>query len=410
MIAPEAPPAVPGSVDVAVVGAGIVGLATARQLLVERPDLRLVLIDKEPAIAVHQTGHNSGVLHSGLYYVPGSLKARTAIAGRAAMIHFCGEHGVEIRVCGKVVVATREEELPRLHALHTRARANGVEVELIGPGRLAELEPHAAGLAALWVPDAAIVDYRAVCRALWHELAAAGAQLALSTEVCGIIEREREIVVETTAGEWRSRLLINCGGLHSDRVAALHAPITDGTHIVPFRGEYFALREPRRHLVRGLIYPVPDPSLPFLGVHLTTTLDGRVLAGPNAVLALSREGYRWRDVSPRQLIALFSDRGLWRLGRRHWRTAVGEVWRSLNKRAFARALRKLVPELGAADLERHPAGVRAQALRPDGDLVDDFALVTRRRALHVINAPSPAATAALEIGSTLAAEGLKRLS
>jgi (S)-2-hydroxyglutarate dehydrogenase len=402
-------PARPGSVDVAVVGAGIVGLATAYRILQEHPRLRLVLLEKEPTIAAHQSGRNSGVLHSGVYYAPGSLKARLAREGRAAMLRFCAEQGVETRLCGKVIVATLPHELDRLRVLADRATANQVRAEWIDPSRLAELEPHAAGLAALHVPEAGIVDYPGVCRALLAAVRAAGGEVALATAVRSVTERDDSIYIGTEAGDWRARVLVNCAGLHSDRVAELEAPIVDGTHIVPFRGEYYALRAARRHLCRGLIYPVPDPAFPFLGVHLTTTLAGPVLAGPNAVLALAREGYRWRDVDGKQVLSLLVDRGLWRLAARYWRTGAGEVWRSLSKGAFARALQRLVPEVAAADLEPYKAGVRAQALLPDGSMVDDFSLVSKRRTLHVLNAPSPAATASLEIGRTLAAECLARL-
>ncbi len=391
------------------VGAGIVGLATARQLMRERPELRLTILEKEPTIAAHQSGRNSGVLHSGIYYAPGSLKAKTAIAGRAAMLEYCSERGIPTRICGKVIVASREDQRERLLKLHAQAQANGVRVELIGSERLAEIEPHATGVAALFVPDAGIVDYRAVCRALREDVEAAGAMLHLESAVRSIEDEGNRVRVKTTRGDFTGKLLVNCAGLHSDRVAALDAPPADGTHIVPFRGEYWALRPASRHLVRGLIYPVPDPSFPFLGVHLTATIDGEVLAGPNAVLALAREGYRWRDASPRHIAALLADRGLWRLGRRYWRTGAGEIWRSLSKRAFVRELRRLVPELAPADLERAPAGVRAQALRPDGALVDDFAIAETEVAIHILNAPSPAATASLEIGRTIADRVLERL-
>jgi L-2-hydroxyglutarate oxidase LhgO len=367
------------------------------------------LLEKEGTVAVHQSGHNSGVLHSGIYYPPGSVKAATAIAGKAAMIRFCATHGIATRTCGKVIVATAEDQIDRLHDLDDRARVNGVRAELVGRERLAELEPHAAGIEALHVPDTGIVDYAAVCRALLAEVLEAGAGARFSAEVDRIVDLGDRILVATSTDEWRARLLVNCAGLHSDRVAELDAPIADGTHIVPFRGEYYELRDERRCLVRGLIYPVPDPSFPFLGVHLTRTIDDRVLAGPNAVPALAREGYRWRDVSLRQVGSLVADRGLLSFGRKYWRTGAAEIWRSLNKRAFVRDLRRLVPEIEADDLRRSPAGVRAQALRPDGALVDDFALTYTGRAVHVLNAPSPAATASLAIGSKIAAEAIARL-
>jgi len=400
----------PGEYDVVVVGAGIVGLATTYRLLKADPSLRVAVLDKESRVATQQTGHNSGVLHSGAYYKPGSLKARTAVSGRSSMVEFCETHGIAHDVCGKVIVATDAGEVARMRELFERAERNGVRAELIGATRLGELEPHAAGIEAIHVPDTGIVDYVQVCEVLARISSDAGAEFGLTTRVNGVENRDADVRIVTTRGDFTAKLLINCGGLQSDQVAELDAAIDDGTHIVPFRGEYYEVVERRRSLVRNLIYPVPDPSFPFLGVHLTRMIDSTVHAGPNAVLAFDREGYRWSDISLAQLRANVTDKGLWRLGRTHWKTGAGEIWRSVNKRAFVKALQRLVPDLEVDDLEKSPAGVRAQALRPNGELVDDFALVSRGRAVHVLNAPSPAATASLEVGATIVAEALPRLS
>lgn len=397
-------PSIDGSrTDVVIVGAGIVGLATGLRLLERRPDLGVLVIEKESEVAVHQTGHNSGVLHSGLYYAPGSLKATTAVAGRTAMVEFCERHHIPHDVCGKVVVATREDELERLAELYRRSDANGVPARMIDVDELGELEPHAAGIAAMHVESTGIVDYAEVCRTMARLITEAGGRIVHGTSVESLGRRSDATVVHTSAGTIECDVVVNCGGLHCDTVAAGDATRTedDGTHIVPFRGEYYEIRGERRSLVKNLIYPVPDPSFPFLGVHLTRMMDGSVHAGPNAVLALAREGYRWRDVSAGQLRAHATDRGLWKLGRKYWKTGAGEVWRSVNKGAFVRALQRLVPELEADDLEASPAGVRAQALRPDGGLVDDFAIAETAAAVHVLNAPSPAATASLMIGASI---------
>lgn len=399
----------PGKYDVVVVGAGIVGLATTYRLLEADPSLRVVVLEKELRVATQQTGHNSGVLHSGAYYKPGSLKAKTAVAGRSSMVKFCETHGIRYDVCGKVIVATDAAEAARMHDLFERAERNGVRAELIGASRLRELEPHAAGIEAIHVPDTGIVDYVEVCEVLASVVSEAGAEFGFGDRVTAVENRDTEVRVTTTSGDFTAKLLINCGGLQSDKVAELDAAIDDGTHIVPFRGEYYEVVEGRRSLVRNLIYPVPDPSFPFLGVHLTRMIDGTVHAGPNAVLAFDREGYSWSDVSLAQLGANATDKGLWRLGRKHWKTGAGEIWRSVNKRAFVKALQRLVPDLGLDDLEKSAAGVRAQALRPSGELVDDFALVSRGRAVHVLNAPSPAATASLEVGAAIVAAALPQL-
>ncbi|HEX9161157.1 MAG TPA: L-2-hydroxyglutarate oxidase [Thermoanaerobaculia bacterium] len=387
---------------IAVIGGGIVGLATACELT--RHNQRVVLLEKESELAFHQTGHNSGVIHSGVYYKPGSAKARTCTRGGALLRRFCDEHGVVYSECGKVIVARTQGELPMLEELHRRGVANGVSgVELVGPDRLREIEPHAAGLAALHVPTAAIIDYREVCRVLARKIIAAGGEIRTLSRVTRIHERENEVVLETTSGDLHCERYIACAGLQADRVAGFGVRSSGFAKfkIVPFRGEYYEVK--RTDLVRGLIYPVPDPRFPFLGVHFTRSIHGGLEAGPNAVLALAREGYRKRDVNLRDLAETLTYSGFWHLIAKYWRVAAGEVRRSLSKRAFARALQSLVPEITPEDLVPAPAGVRAQALAPDGFLHDDFLLVSGKRSLHVCNAPSPAATASLAIAQEIVA-------
>jgi L-2-hydroxyglutarate oxidase len=389
-----------------VVGGGILGAAVAHRLTVTHPDARVTLLEKEPALAAHQTGRNSGVIHAGVYYPPGSLKARLCRAGSRSIVEFCQRHDLPARVCGKLIVAVDEAELPRLRALHERAAAGGLPVRLIGPAEAREYEPHLRCLAALHVASTGVTDFAAVARTLAGLAAEAGAEIRCDARVTGIADGPREVVVGTTAGDFPADLLVNCAGLHADRVARL-AGLRPPARIVPFRGEYLELREHRRDLVRGLIYPVPDPALPFLGVHLTRGVDGGVHAGPNAVLALAREGYAWGRVSPRDVAALAAYPGLWRLARRHLRTGAVEVARSLSRRRFAADAARLVPDLTPGDLAPTRSGVRAQAVRPDGTLVDDFLVVTRPRQVHLLNAPSPAATSALEIARHVV-DGLPR--
>jgi (S)-2-hydroxyglutarate dehydrogenase len=387
--------------DVVVIGAGIVGLAAARALLARRPGLRLVVIDKEPGVAHHQSGHNSGVLHSGLYYRPGSLKAQLCTSGRTALEDYCADHGISLERCGKVVVATETSELARLSDLRDRGRANGLEVTLLDRRGLAEHEPHADGIAALFVPATGVVDFSAVCRRLADDIVLAGGDIRLCEAVSALRETEGAVVVETAGGSLRSGLVVNCSGLQTDRVARL-AGARPSTRIVPFRGEYAELVPQRRHLVRHLIYPVPDPRFPFLGVHFTRGIDGEVHAGPNAVLATAREGYRWGRVDRHDVSALARDQALWRLARRYWRTGLGEVSRSISRTLMVRALQRLVPDVRATDLVPAGAGVRAQAVSDDGTLLDDFAIERSRRMVHVLNAPSPAATSSLAIGTWIA--------
>jgi L-2-hydroxyglutarate oxidase len=387
--------------DVAIVGGGIVGLATAHRLLTRYPRARLVLVEKEGGLARHQTGHNSGVIHSGLYYRPGSLKAQNCRRGKAMLEAFCREHGVPFETCGKVVVATSRDELAMLATLAERGAQNGVDCVAVGPERLRELEPHVRGLGALHVREAGIVDYGAVADTLGRLLTGAGGDVRLGRAVLGIEARGAEgFVVRTALEEFQAGALVNCAGLQSDRVARL-AGHTPPLRIIPFRGEYFRLRPEAETLCRNLIYPVPDPRFPFLGVHFTRMAVGGVECGPNAVLALAREGYRKRDFDRRDLWDILSYPGFWRLAARHAASGLGEVWRSFVKDAFVEALQRLVPAVTAADLEPAPAGVRAQALKPDGSLVDDFALVGDARAVHVLNAPSPAATSSLSVGDSV---------
>ena len=388
--------------DIAIVGAGILGLATALAVSERRPDARLVILEKEADVARHQTGHNSGVIHAGIYYKPGSLKARLCVEGARRMLAFCEANGVPYARVGKVIVATTADELPRLDTLFERATANGVPgVTMIGPDRLRDIEPHAAGLRALHSPNTAIVDYRRVAQAMRRTLTQRGVEVRTQAEVRAIGGDGQGLHIETPQGTVAARRLINCAGLYADRVAHMLGAASD-VRIVPFRGEYYFLKPERAVLVRGLIYPVVDPALPFLGVHFTRTIDGRVEAGPNAVLAFAREGYTMTRIAPREMAALAAYPGFWGVARRWWRTGAFEFYRSLSKDAFVRSLRQLVPDLRGDDVERGGAGVRAQAVGPDGALVDDFRIIETPTALHVFNAPSPAATASLTIGEHIA--------
>ncbi|WP_041789563.1 L-2-hydroxyglutarate oxidase [Microlunatus phosphovorus] len=388
-------------VEVVVAGAGIVGLATAYELT--RRGHGVTVLEKESEIAQHQTGRNSGVIHSGLYYAPGSLKARLGTAGAASMRDFAVEHGVPVEICGKLVVATKPEQLPALEKLQERGQANGVPLRRITPSEAKEFEPNVSCVAALRVETTGIVDYVGVCRTLASLIIEGGGRLVTGTEIVGIDARPGGVTVVAADGEHRADRFVNCAGLQSDRLARL-AGLDPDVRIVPFRGEYFELKPAYENLVQGLIYPVPDPTLPFLGVHLTKMINGGVHAGPNAVLALAREGYSWRTVKPKDVADYLRWPGLWRLGRRYWRTGIGEVARSLSHKRFLASLRELVPELPDDSLEPAPAGVRAQALRRDGSMLDDFAYLRAPGQIHVLNAPSPAATASLEIGRTIADE------
>jgi L-2-hydroxyglutarate oxidase len=387
--------------DVAIIGGGIVGIATARALC-ERLRGRLAVLEAEAELGSHQSGHNSGVIHSGLYYKPGSLKARNCVEGRELMYQFCAEHGVPHERCGKVVVATGERELPALDELERRGRANGLQgIRRLRPEEIRELEPHVAGIAGLHVRETGIVDYPRVIAVQAELVRGLGGEILRGARVERVQRRAGELVLETRRGAVRARALVNCAGLQSDRVARL-CGVEPGLQIVPFRGEYYELRPERHHLVRNLIYPVPNPEFPFLGVHFTRMIHGGVEAGPNAVLAWKREGYRHRDVSPRDLGQMATYGGFWRMAAKYWLTGLGEMYRSFSKRAFVTALRRLVPELREDDVVRAGAGVRAQAVEPSGVLCDDFRIVEAEGMVHVLNAPSPAATASISIGRAIA--------
>jgi L-2-hydroxyglutarate oxidase len=394
--------------DIAIVGAGIVGLATALRLLERRPGMRLAVLDKEPVVGFHQTGHNSGVLHSAISYRPGSLKARFAHEGKAAIERFCEEHDVPFERCGKLVVATTEAEIAGLRTLFEQGTANGVGgLRLLDPAEFEEIEPQARAIRALHVPGTAIVDMRRVAEAMASVLRDGGADLLLGQGVDRVRAGSDGVVLETTAGRVESAFAVVCGGLQSDRLAAASGD-DDGMRIVPFRGDYAVLVPEARHLVRGLIYPVADPNLPFLGIHATRRIDGEVWLGPNAVLAFAREGYRRLALDPRDAVDVLRFRGTWRVARRWWRIGLQEQWRDVSRRAFLRAARRFLPDLRDRDVTWGPVGVRAQLVAADGTLVDDFVLRETERMLHVRNAPSPAATASMAIGSEIARRALER--
>lgn len=387
--------------DVAIIGGGIVGLAVALEITQRLPHLRLLLLEKENRVGQHQSSHNSGVIHSGIYYKPGSLKARLCVAGAAAMVEFCREHGIPHQVCGKVIVATREQEFSTLEELRRRGEANGLSgVRSIGPEELREMEPHASGLRALVVPATGITDYALVCEKYAELIGARGGTILTSHAVIGLKREPSEIAIETNQGVFRAKFLINCAGLFSDRVSRM-AGDDPQVIIVPFRGEYYDLTPARASLVRALIYPVPDPRFPFLGVHFTRRINTTVDAGPNAVLAFRREGYRRKDFDLSDVMSSLAFPGFWRMAVRNWRNGLDEFHRSFSKAAFVSALQRLVPEVTDADLVPGKSGVRAQALAPNGALVDDFKFVPSQRMLHVLNVPSPAATASLVIGRTI---------
>jgi (S)-2-hydroxyglutarate dehydrogenase len=387
--------------DIVVIGGGIVGLSVAMETTRRFPNLRLLLAEKEDGVARHQSGHNSGVIHSGIYYKPGSLKAKTCVEGAAAMVEFCRQHSIPHQICGKVIVATSEQEFPRMQTLFERGQANGLQgVRMIGPEEIREIEPHCAGIRALVVPSTGITDYATVSEKYAEIINAQGGTVSLNTRVTGFQRKNGETVVETSRGAFSTKYAINCAGLFSDRVSAM-AGQTPTAMIVPFRGEYYDLTPERENLVRTLIYPVPDPRFPFLGVHFTRRVRGGVDAGPNAVLAFRREGYTRTSFSLSDTLGTFSYGGFWRMASKHWRTSVGEFYRSFNKHAFVTALQRLVPEVQSADLVPGGAGVRAQALNPDGNLVDDFQFIASQNMLHVYNVPSPAATASLVIGRAI---------
>ena len=388
------------SYDVVVIGGGIIGLSTAMQIKLEKyPNWRVAVVEKDSEIATHQTGHNSGVIHSGIYYRPDSHKARFCVGGAKSLRQFCDENEIEYNQCGKVIVATNEAEAGRLQTLHERGIANGVEgLEMVGPERLKELEPHVAGIQALWAPTTGIVDYRKVAAAYAEKFQQAGGDIFTNAPVSRIIRTQDELVLETPGGALHAKHLINCAGLYADRVAEMMGEDVD-VQIIPFRGEYFTLRPESHHLVNGLVYPVPDPRFPFLGVHFTRNIHGYVEAGPNAVLALKREGYRKVDVNLGESFQTFTYSGFWKMAMKHWKTALGEIHRSYSKKVFVRDLQGLIPEIQDTDLAPGGAGVRAQAVSRSGALLDDFSIIRGREAVHVLNAPSPGATSSLAIGA-----------
>jgi len=382
--------------DIIIIGGGIVGLATAYQFTLDYPLLKITLLEKEQQLAAHQTGHNSGVLHTGIYYKPGSLKALNCLEGKSRMEDFCSKEEIDFEICGKVIVAISEAELPALETIYQRGRTNGVSCDLINSEKLHELEPHVAGIKAVHVPDAGIVDYGQVCKRFAKHLQNnEDNQIHCSTKVIGIRHSEN-IVVETEQGEFEGRFLVNCAGLYSDKITAMTQP--PESKIIPFRGEYYEVRPEKHHLCRNLIYPVPDPSFPFLGVHFTRMINGSLECGPNAVLAFAREGYSRSTVNFLELAEILSYSGFIKLAAKYWRPGVGEMWRSFSKAAFVRALQRLVPEISADDLETAPAGIRAQAVLSNGKLVDDFLIQENKNIINVCNAPSPAATSSLNIG------------
>jgi L-2-hydroxyglutarate oxidase len=399
-------------VDLAIIGGGIVGLATALRLTESRPDLRLAVLEKESELATHQSGHNSGVLHAGLYYATGSLKARLCRQGKAELEAYAEAHAIPVRYPGKLVVALTEDELPRLADIKTRATANGVEgLEEIGPERIRELEPQAAGIRALWSPQTGIIDFRAVALAYADDLLARGVTIRTGEAVTGIEQRPGEVVLSTSAGALQAGHVIVCAGLHADRLAAMTGESSrDVPRIVPFRGDYYTLSREARSLVTRLLYPVPDPRFPFLGVHFTPRHDGEVWAGPNAVLAFAREGYRRADIDLRDLFGTLTYRGFQRLAIRFWRMGAAEMWRDLSKRAYVREMQRYLPAIRGDQVRFGPSGVRAQAVAHDGAMVDDFSLGGSGRLLHVRNAPSPAATSSLAIGRMLADTAIERFA
>ena len=384
-----------------VAGAGIVGLSTAYSLA--KAGNRVIVLDKEEHVAAHQTGNNSGVIHSGLYYTPGSLKAKLSVDGASSIRDFAVEHGVKVDICGKLVVATDDKQLPQLNELLRRGKENGVPARLVSPEEAREYEPHVSTVGALHVESTGIIDYKGVCEALARLIRELGGEIRFGAEVKGVKADALGVTVETRNGSVRGHYFVNCGGLHSDRIARL-AGLKPSVRIIPFRGEYYELIPEEQHLVRGLIYPVPDPQFPFLGVHLTKMIDGSVHAGPNAIFAFAREGYKWLNINPRDMLESAAWPGLWKLGAKFWKVGLAETYRSFSRKKALEGLRELVPALGDKAIVPTHNGVRAQAMNRDGSMVDDFLFERGQRQIHVLNAPSPAATASLEIGNRIATE------
>jgi (S)-2-hydroxyglutarate dehydrogenase len=395
--------------DVIIVGGGIVGLATALKILQKNPSLKILVVEKETRLAKHQTGNNSGVIHSGLYYKPGSLKAKNCIHGYNLLVRFCEDHNIPFELCGKIVVATEEKERPLLKTLYDRGQQNGLTgLRMLDAEGLREYEPHVRGVAGFFVPQTGIVDYRIVAEKYGEQIQLLGGEIALGQRVEKIITDRNKVVIQTDIMSYETRIVVNCAGLYSDKIARLASQDID-VKIIPFRGEYFKLRPEREYLVRNLIYPVPDPNFPFLGVHFTRMMRGGVEAGPNAVLAFSREGYRKSDINLAELTETLRWPGFQKVARKYWRTGLGEMYRSFSKNAFARALQKLIPDIQQHDLVEGGAGVRAQACDRTGGLVDDFLIFEEQYVVNVCNAPSPAATSSLSIGESVAAMALRKL-
>ena len=393
--------------DIAIIGGGILGLSTAMQLLERVPSWRVAVLEKEENLATHQTGHNSGVMHSGIYYRPGSQKAQFYVAGRNNMVRFCEDNEIEFQQCGKVIVALNESELGRLQDLYERGTANGVpDLEIVGPERLKEIEPYTVGVRALWAPHTGIVDFSKVAAAFAGKFQQAGGDIFTGALVRKITHSSGSLVLETAKGTLQAKHLINCAGLYADKVASMTGEKV-GIRIIPFRGEYYTLRPESHHMVSGLIYPVPDPQFPFLGVHFTRNIKGHVEAGPNAVMALRREGYRKRDFSLGDSLGNLAYPGFWKMAFKFWKIGLGEVYRSYNKRVFLRDLQRLLPDIKDSDLAGGGSGVRAQAVARDGSLLDDFSIIQGRGAIHVLNAPSPGATSSLAIGEHIAGLALE---
>ena len=385
------------SYDIAIIGGGIIGLATAMRLTQEHPDQRVAVIEKEPVIAQHQTGHNSGVIHAGIYYAPGSQKANFCSTGGRLLRDFCDERGIQYEMCGKLIVAVNDSEIPGLEELHRRGTENGAEgLELIGPEELREHEPHVAGVRAIWSPNTGIIDFTKVSEAYSIEMQENGGDLLTNAEVRSMTRNGGSVHIETTAGDVSATNVINCAGLRADAVAGMMG-VDIGVKIIPFRGEYFSIKPERAGLVRGLVYPVPDPSLPFLGVHFTKRINGSVEAGPNAVLAWKREGYSKTSFNFGQALDVLTYPGFWRMSMKYWKTGLNEQYRSMVKSVFVKSLRTLVPEITGDDLHEPGAGVRAQAVDRRGGLLQDFSIAETEGAIHVLNAPSPGATSSLSI-------------
>jgi len=395
--------------DILIIGGGIVGTATAMQILTQKPQLKILLLEEESSLAPHQTGNNSGVIHSGLYYKPGSLKAQNCVKGRKLMYQFCEENEIKFDRCGKLVLAATENEREKLHDLEKRGRENGLtQLKRISKDEIKEYEPYASGIAALFVGETGIVNYREVTEAFAKKIKMFGGEILLNTKFIGIRKENSELIAETTNGVFAVNYLVNCGGLYSDKIAKL-CGVTPHVQIIPFRGEYYEIKKEKKYLVKNLLYPVPDPRFPFLGVHFTRMIDGGIEAGPNAVLAFRRKGYLKTDFSLPEMSDYFFSRGFWIMAKKYYRMGFDEFRRSFSKKLFAEALQKLVPEIQEDDITPSCSGVRAQALDRNGNLLDDFCLVEKEKMLHVLNAPSPAATASISIGETIAQKVLEKL-